>query len=41
MSDSLEKPGFNPDRKYKIVGTSPVTAGPSNTMSQVSVAAAL
>ncbi len=24
MSDILEKPGFNPDRKYKIVGTSPV-----------------
>ena len=24
MSTILEKPGFNPDRKYKIIGTSPV-----------------
>lgn len=24
MSTILEKPGFNPDRKYKVIGTSPV-----------------
>ena len=24
MSTILEKPGFNPTRKYKIIGTSPV-----------------
>ena len=24
MTSILEKPGFNPDRKYKIVGTSPI-----------------
>ena len=24
MTTILEKPGFNPDRKYKIIGTSPV-----------------
>src|ERR1035437_9438432 len=24
MTSILEKPGFNPDRKYKIIGTSPI-----------------
>ena len=24
MTTILEKPGFNPDRKYKIIGTSPI-----------------
>ena len=24
MTTILEKPGFNPDRKYKVIGTSPI-----------------